>query len=74
MEIMAIVFAKHRFHYQKVVDGPHDREWEITSARQFSFKIRHILRKKLGEKKRNSSVLSENVFFLSTQGAHSTRE
>lgn len=52
MEIMAIVFAKHRFHYQKVVDGPHDREWEISSARQFSFKIRHILRKKLGGKKK----------------------
>lgn len=43
------MFAKHRFRDQKVVDGPHDGEWEeISSVRQFCLKIRHILQKKLG--------------------------
>lgn len=71
MEIIAIVFASYEFHYQKVVEGPHDREWEeISSMRQFSLKIRHTLWKKL----KKNPALSENTFFLSTQGTHGTRD
>lgn len=44
MEIMVVVFANYRFHYQKVGDGPHDREWEeISSMAKLFLKKRRTL-------------------------------